>query len=133
MDATTGLTKYNTARRALAEAVRIDEVKAIRDKAVAMKVYAEQANDRQLIDHAIELQLRAERRAGELLREMMDRGERDSGKGNRNPALKSQAATPKLSDLGVTKSQSSRWQRLSMLSDEGFEQKVAEAREAAIS
>jgi hypothetical protein len=40
---------------------------------------------------------------------MKAHGERDDGRGNRNPDLKSQAATPKLDDLGVTKAQSSRW------------------------
>jgi len=34
-------------------------------------------------------------------------GQRDSGRGNRNPDVKSQAATPKLSDLGISKTQSS--------------------------
>jgi hypothetical protein len=41
--------------------------------------------------------------------QMKGRGERDTGKGNRNLALTSQAATPKLADLGVIKTQSSRW------------------------
>jgi hypothetical protein len=31
---------------------------------------------------------------------MAERGERDDGRGNRNPTLKSQAAIPKLADLG---------------------------------
>jgi hypothetical protein len=57
---------------------------------------------------------------------MRDLGERDSGKGNRNPVLKSQAATPKLSDLGIS-TQSSRWQELARISDDTFEAKVTSA------
>src|SRR6516165_3483368 len=129
-DVSVVLARYDAACRALAAAHRVDEVKTIRDKAVAMQAYAKQAKDTTLITQATEIRMRAERRAGELLIEMAELGERDSGKGNRNPVLKSQAATPKLADLGITKTQSSRWQRLGALSEEGFEQKVAETLEA---
>jgi hypothetical protein len=120
------LIKYNAAKRALGEAVRIDEVKDIRDKAMAMRLYAMQAKDRGLIDQATEIRLRAERRAGELLRDMADRGERAVRKN-----MKSQPATSKLSDLDINKSQSSRWQKLAETPDDDFEELVSNAKQKA--
>jgi hypothetical protein len=123
-----GLTRYNAAKQALAAAVRVDEVKDIRDKAVAMRVYAMQAKDRVLIDQATEIRLRAERRAGELLRDMADRGERHS-RGDSNQHAKSQAAT--LQNLDINKSQSSRWQKLAEIEEGDFEELVTNAKQNA--
>lgn len=121
------LARYETARAALAACVRVDECKDIRNKAVAVAAYAKQAQDRTLLAHATEIRLRAERRAGVILAAMAKRGERAIRKN-----MKSQLATSKLRDLGVNKTQSSRWQKLAFLADDEFEQKIALAKHCAV-
>ncbi|TMC01505.1 MAG: hypothetical protein E6J41_32900 [Chloroflexi bacterium] len=61
----------------------------------------------EIVREAAVLRIEAQARAGELLREMAERGERERRGGDR---AKSHDAT--LPALGVTKSESSRWQRL---------------------
>jgi hypothetical protein len=59
-----------------------------------------------------------QRQAGQLLREMAESGERESkGRPDKMP----QAATFKLDDLGVSRTQSSRGQKLGALDDDAFE------------
>ena len=125
------LAKYNEAKRALSVAVNIDEVKDIRDKAEAMRLYALQAKDRVLIDQATEIRMRAERRAGELLRDLeKNKGARGSGS-NQHELRSHDATTPRLADLGLNKSQSSRWQQLAGIARDDFEDLVAKAQQKA--
>jgi hypothetical protein len=53
--------------RAIDAAYEIDEVKDIRDKALALEVYAQQARNFEAEQRAGQVRVRAERRAGQLL------------------------------------------------------------------
>jgi len=123
----TALIRYDAARRALAAAHRVDEVKAIRDKAEAVRVYAKQAGDYDLQNQACEIRIRAERRAGELLVDMQTSGERQAKERGRPKKVSSPTTLPK---LGITRDQSSKWQRLArMIDDATFDKAVAQAKE----
>jgi len=124
---TVALIRYDAARRALAAAHRVDEVKAIRDKAEAVRVYAKQAGDFELQNQAAEIRIRAERRAGELLGDMQTSGERQAKERGRPKKVSSPTTLPK---LGITRDQSSKWQRLARMIDNAtFDKAVAQAKE----
>lgn len=132
---TTQLTKYDAARNALLVASTVDEVKDIRDKSEAMAAYARQAKDTELLKWATEIKVRAERRAGQMLSEMPKAtGAKGNPGGQGASVVRSHdgtAQTPTLSDIGVTKNESSRWQKLAAVSDEQFESAVAAAKDVA--
>jgi N6-adenosine-specific RNA methylase IME4 len=110
------------ARRLVEKARDVPELKKLADKAAAIAVYAKRAGESlELVNEAQEIRIRAERRAGELLSETAKSGQRDRGKGGDRKS-RSQVATVKLSDAGVTKSQSSRWQAQASVPEKDFEE-----------
>src|SRR5712692_10811469 len=128
------LVRYEAARNALAECVRVDEVKVIHNQAMALQVYAKQAKDKELIGYATEIRLRAERRAGEILKEMdKAKGRCGPGRGKAGscagPAFN---GAPTLKELGVSKTQSSKWQRLADLKPQAFEDHVEIAKKRTL-
>lgn len=134
---TTALIRYNAACMALAEAKAVDEVKDIRDKAIAMKEYARQAKNRTLEIDAAEIRLRAERRLGEMIRVQKEtvglaKGRAGPGRGKAgSPAGPAFNDTPTLVAVGIDKKLSARAQKLATLPEAEFETKVAEWRQCA--
>lgn len=111
------LVRYEAARSALQEAATVDEVKDIRDKAIAFEAYAIQAKDTKMLAWATEIKLRAERKAGELLAvRPMNRGEKGQFK-NKSFAGGILKVPPipipsTLKEDGISKKQSATWQKI---------------------
>jgi hypothetical protein len=63
----TGMILYESMCKAIVECHRVDEIKTIRDKAIALEKYSQQAKNKENERLAKEIRLRAERKCGELL------------------------------------------------------------------
>jgi len=115
------LVHFENARRELELARTVDEVKQIRDKAEAMRLYCKQAKaSLEMQNQCAEIKLRAERRAGEMLTET----EKNPGGQVEHESYLShdgRGRIPKLSELGITWNQSSRWQKIGEIPEESFE------------
>jgi hypothetical protein len=64
---------FNTAKQQIAQATTVAEVKDIRDKAIAMAVYALQAKNNELKAEAEVIRLYAERGLGQMMQEQKRR------------------------------------------------------------
>lgn len=128
---TVQLIRYDAARKALNACHRVDEVKKIHDKATALLAYARQAGDLTLQNQAAEIRIFSERRAGQLLVDMNDTGQRQAKQSGRPKKVSSTTRVPKtLPELGITHDQSSKWQRLArLIDDETFERALLQAKE----
>jgi N6-adenosine-specific RNA methylase IME4 len=132
----TAVLRYEAARRALADARAVDEVKDIRDKAVAMQVYARQAKDTELIKHATAIRFRAERRLGEMMAEQPKAppGRKPDIGLSKNPISERNVDRPvELTEAGIDKNLADRARKAAAMSEEQFERKISEAQRAAAS
>lgn len=128
---TTTITKFNEAYQALIVAKTVDEVKQIRDKMEALRAYLkQQGQSLEMQNTCAEIKLRAERRAGELLKDMPKnggtKGQLNGKSSSGTPTMVVPESTPKLSELGISWNESSRFQSIATLPDEIFEQEIAE-------
>ena len=110
------------ARNAIAEARTLDELKNIRDKAEAVRKYAEAAGlGLEIQNQAAEMKLRAERRAGSMLSKLKLHG------GDRREETATDRVT--LEEIGISKDQSSRWQLAASVPEKAFERFLEEAQQ----
>jgi hypothetical protein len=112
-------------RTAIEAAASFIAAKEIRDQAEALRAYQRSANAAQdVVDAAQEMRIRAERRMGQEI----DRAQRDGSAATPHRRQKGSEA-PTLSEMGVTKHQSSDWQQLAAVDDETFDATLGAARE----
>jgi hypothetical protein len=117
------VTHFDRARQELELAATVDEVKRIRDQSEALRQYAKQSRlSLDMQNRCAEIRIRAERRGGDMLKAMEKHPPGPIPMGDR-----SHDATdlpPSLADLGISKSQSSRWQAIASIPDQHFEDRV---------
>ena len=126
------LISYEAIKQALSEARSIYEVKEIRDKAEAIRLYARQAKDTKLEAEAIEIRLRAERKAGQMLIQMRDAGLLAKHGDNRHNLEVPDRNLLTLSDIDITKKQSAEWGDLADLLEDEFKARLEKVREAKV-
>src|SRR5215472_17055331 len=134
----TALVRYDAACRALAEARSVDEVKDVRDKAIAMAAYARQAKNRDLEADAVEIRMRATRKLDQLRHAQketvgLNRGAAGGGEKTRPRGLliNPRDLRPTLASQGIDKSLAPQARILGAMEDAAFERKIKEARESA--
>jgi len=121
------LVKYEAMKIAIAECHTMDEAKNIRDKSEALAVYAKQIQDRKAEIQFAEIRLRAERRFGEISKEI------PRSRINEHSATPPNGERQKvevLESLGVSTQAASRYEKLAQIPEEKIESIVASAVEA---
>jgi hypothetical protein len=135
----TALVKYEAACRAVGEARRVDEVKTIRDQAIAMKLYAKLAEDQRMMNDAEEIQRRAEHRLDELMKAQAKAGLKAKGGGtgaNQHKraagSRQNPAAAPTLKEAGIGKALAQRARLVGAIPKPAFEKALADARKDGV-
>jgi N6-adenosine-specific RNA methylase IME4 len=127
----TALVHFTQARVALQKAKTIDEVKSVRHAAERLRLYLKQVNESlEMQNDAAEIKLRAERRAGEMLKEGAKNGDR-AGRGRpKKPSSEKGFSAPTLEEIGISEKQSFHWQSIAEIPEEEFEQVIEETKQA---
>ena len=121
------LNLYEGMLNAIAKCEQVDEVKDVHDKAMALEAYYKQARNKDAENKAANIRLRAERRAGELLKELA-RAEAPNPTGTNQHEVKSTPKTqPKspyasaLSETGISRQTANQFQKVANVPEAVFE------------
>jgi hypothetical protein len=128
------LVRYDAMTRAITECLAVDECKDIRDKAVALASYMRQRDDVEAERKLGRIRLRAARQCGQLIREMKEADQLSSGTKGQLSGRDSSGGTKTippekqrtLTDLGLTKSESSTFQKIEKIPEADFEEIIAD-------
>ena len=115
------------AKYALAEVRNIDDVIKIHDMAAAALTWAKARGANEAAQLAVEIKLRSERKAGQILAEMKEQDllAKNQYESAGNTLLPAKST---LKDLGVEKIESQRWQKIADIPEEKFEDKIVKAK-----
>ncbi len=127
----TGLIRYEAARHALQECVRVDEAKNILDKVEALRVYAHQQQDTEMEFWLCEMKLRARRKIGEISKSLETIKPQDSGamahSGSTTAGTTSKKAA--LEEAGLSKNVANRCEHIADIPEEEFESVIDAAKD----
>lgn len=117
------LPEWEAAKVAIAKCARLDEVKDIRDRMEALKAYAKQAREGLEVQNNIaEVKIRAERRIGELSRELPTHEHRFNQAGHDDPPVTTK--TEALKDIGIARRIANRYEAIADIPENRFEETI---------
>ena len=113
------LIKFDQVKKALSEAVSIDEVLDIKDKMEALKLYLRQHGDsRNMQNQCALISIQAQQKAANIVNEMQESGELAKAG---NPQLSSDR-TIKLDDIGIDRRRLNDYRKVQAVPDEILQQ-----------
>jgi hypothetical protein len=121
LDTNTQLVRYDAMVRAIAVAYEVDEVKDIRDKALALEMYSRLAHNVENERRACEIRLRAERKAGKLSAKLGKKPGTRTDKQPRSGVARGSTKAEQLKAAGVSPRQAKEWEKLAAVPEQQFE------------
>ena len=116
---------YDKMILAINECYKVDEVKDLRDKAIALEEYARQACNTEAERKAAEIRIRAERKAGQLLKEIEKSkgGQPKKNSGHAEPSFSETEYQRVKREAHISDTQAKRWPQLAALPHGDFERR----------